>query len=137
METILDSSGSVLAFVLRASAARPGYGIDFHTRPTGSLQLGTMRRPAGYVVPRHRHVPAKREIEDTREVLFIRSGRVAVTLWEGVGDVCVADVFLEGGDVILLRKGWHGLEMLEDTEIVEVKQGPYRGADEDKTHDPS
>lgn len=135
METILDSSGSVLAFVLRASQSRPGYGIDFHTRPTGSLQLGTMRRPAGYVVPRHRHVPAKREIEDTREVLFIRSGHLEVSLWDESG-AWVQSVFLNGGDVILLRKGWHSLEMLTDTEIVEVKQGPYRGAEEDKTHDP-
>jgi hypothetical protein len=36
------------------------------------------------------------------------------------------------GDVILLAGGGHGFEMLEETEIIEVKQGPYDG-DKDKT----
>ena len=36
------------------------------------------------------------------------------------------------GDVILLAFGGHGFEMLESSEIIEVKQGPYAG-DADKT----
>jgi hypothetical protein len=36
------------------------------------------------------------------------------------------------GDVILLAYGGHGFEMLEPTEMIEVKQGPYAG-DNDKT----
>ncbi|MBX3590979.1 MAG: hypothetical protein KF755_08730 [Burkholderiaceae bacterium] len=39
---------------------------------------------------------------------------------------------LSAGDVVLLAFGGHGFEMLESTEIVEVKQGPYVG-DADKT----
>jgi hypothetical protein len=34
-------------------------------------------------------------------------------------------VMLTAGDTILLAAGGHGFEMLEDTEIIEVKQGPY------------
>ena len=34
---------------------------------------------------------------------------------------------LEGGDVILLASGGHGFEILEETEMIEVKQGPYAG----------
>ena len=39
---------------------------------------------------------------------------------------------LKKGDIILLAKGGHGFEMLEKSEILEIKQGPYAG-DEDKT----
>jgi hypothetical protein len=39
---------------------------------------------------------------------------------------------LEAGDIILLAFGGHGFEMIEPTEIIEVKQGPYAG-DMDKT----
>jgi len=39
---------------------------------------------------------------------------------------------LNKGDVILLVNGGHGFEMLEKTEMIEVKQGPYVG-DKDKT----
>ncbi len=39
---------------------------------------------------------------------------------------------LKAGDVILLIKGGHGFEVLEELEMIEVKQGPYAG-DQDKT----
>ena len=34
---------------------------------------------------------------------------------------------LKQGDVILLAFGGHGFEMLEASEIIEVKQGPFAG----------
>ena len=37
---------------------------------------------------------------------------------------------LKSGDVILLVSGGHDFEMLEDTEMIEVKQGPYAGEDD-------
>lgn len=36
------------------------------------------------------------------------------------------------GDVILLSTGGHGFEVIEEIEMIEVKQGPYAG-EEDKT----
>ncbi|MBT3068364.1 hypothetical protein KKO72_16265 [Rhodoferax sp. U11-2br] len=39
---------------------------------------------------------------------------------------------LRAGDIILLAFGGHGFEILEEAEIVEVKQGPYCG-EQDKT----
>ena len=39
---------------------------------------------------------------------------------------------LAAGDVVLLAGGGHGFEVLEEIEMIEVKQGPYAG-DKDKT----
>jgi len=39
---------------------------------------------------------------------------------------------LEAGDVILLATGGHGFEVLDEVEMIEVKQGPFAG-DLDKT----
>ena len=39
---------------------------------------------------------------------------------------------LKKGDVILLINGGHGFEMLEKTEMIEIKQGPYAN-NKDKT----
>ena len=39
---------------------------------------------------------------------------------------------LVAGDVILLVTGGHGFEVLEELEMIEVKQGPFVG-DHDKT----
>ena len=44
----------------------------------------------------------------------------------------ILKVVSEAGDVVLLAFGGHGFEMLEPTEIIEVKQGPYAG-EHDKT----
>ncbi len=46
--------------------------------------------------------------------------------------VYLESTVLDAGDVILLAYGGHGFEMLEPTEIIEVKQGPYAG-DGDKS----
>jgi hypothetical protein len=106
-------------------------GIEFFTPGSYSQQLGYMNRPAGYVIPPHVHNPVLREVQYTKEVLLIRSGRVRVDFYSDTQEYLMSTV-LQAGDVILLAFGGHGFEMLEPTEIIEVKQGPYCG-DQDKT----
>jgi mannose-6-phosphate isomerase-like protein (cupin superfamily) len=106
-------------------------GIKFFTPDTYSQQIGYMNRPTGYVIPPHVHNPVSREVLFTKEVLFIRSGRVRVDFYDEEKNYIESHI-LEAGDVILLAYGGHGFEMLEDCEIIEVKQGPYAG-DRDKT----
>jgi mannose-6-phosphate isomerase-like protein (cupin superfamily) len=90
-----------------------------------------MTRPQGYVIPPHVHNAVERSVHYTKEVLFIRSGRVRVDFYDD-GQNYLESRILGAGDVILLAFGGHGFEMLEPTEMVEVKQGPYAG-DADKT----
>ena len=118
-----------LALIVRRSF-RPE-GISFLTPSAYSQQLGYMNRPAGHVIPPHVHNPVAREVHFTKEVLFIRSGRLRVDFYSDNQEYLESTV-LEAGDVILLAFGGHGFEMLEPTEIIEVKQGPYAG-DQDKT----
>jgi len=44
----------------------------------------------------------------------------------------VGSAILNSGDTILLLRGGHGFNILEDSKIIEVKQGPYYGVEEDK-----
>jgi mannose-6-phosphate isomerase-like protein (cupin superfamily) len=118
-----------LALILRHSYRAEG--ITFLTANDYSQQLGYMNRAAGYVIPPHVHNPVAREVRYTKEVLFIRSGRVRVDFYTDAQEYIESTV-LEAGDVILLAYGGHGFKMLEPTEIIEVKQGPYVG-DQDKT----
>ena len=121
--------GRMLALILRA-----GYraeGIRFFTPDGFSQQLGYMNRPQGYVIPPHVHNPVARSVEYTKEVLFIRSGKVRVDFYDDAQRYLESRI-LDAGDVILLAFGGHGFEMLEPTEMIEVKQGPYAG-DSDKT----
>jgi mannose-6-phosphate isomerase-like protein (cupin superfamily) len=118
-----------LALILRRDFRRDG--IEFITADDDSLQLGYMNRPQGYVVQPHVHNPVARAVSYTKEVLFIKSGRVRVDFYSQQQQYLESRV-LYGGDVVLLSYGGHGFEMLEPTEIIEVKQGPYVG-DQDKT----
>lgn len=121
--------GKELALILRRGFHAEG--ITFLTAGDRSQQLGYMNRPAGYVIPPHVHNPVAREVFYTKEVLFVRSGRVRVDFYTEQQHYLESAV-LESGDVILLACGGHGFEMLEATEMIEVKQGPYVG-EKDKT----
>jgi len=121
--------GRLLALILRASFRADG--IRFFTPDDFSQQLGYMNRPRGYVIPPHVHNPVERSVHYTKEVLFIRSGKVRVDFYDDAQNYLESRV-LGPGDVILLAYGGHGFEMLEPTEMIEVKQGPYAG-ESDKT----
>jgi mannose-6-phosphate isomerase-like protein (cupin superfamily) len=118
-----------LAVLLRADYRREG--IQFFTPDDFSQQLGYMNRPQGYVIPPHVHNPVAREVHYTKEVLFIKSGRVRVDFYDDDQRYLESRI-LRQGDVLLLAYGGHGFEMLEPTEMIEVKQGPYAG-EADKT----
>jgi hypothetical protein len=118
-----------LALIIRRDFRKDG--IEFFTPNSYSQQIGYMNRPIGYVIPPHVHNPVIREVQYTKEVLLIKTGRIRVDFYSENQEYLESTI-LEAGDVILLAYGGHGFEMLEDSEIIEVKQGPYAG-DQDKT----
>jgi hypothetical protein len=126
---LIDHQGKTLAIVIRAGHNKDG--IEFLTPPAFSQQLAYMRRPQGYVIDPHVHNRVVREVQYTHEVLFIRRGRLRVDFYSDARQYVESRLLLPG-DVILLAGGGHGFEMLEETVIIEVKQGPYDG-EKDKT----
>lgn len=121
-----------LAVILRADYRAEG--IQFFTPNDFSQQLGYMNRPQGYVIPPHVHNPVAREVQFTKEVLIIKSGKVRVDFYDDDQNYLESRL-LNQGDIVLLAFGGHGFEMLEASEIIEVKQGPYAG-EADKTRFP-
>lgn len=118
-----------IAFIIRSNYE--GEGIKFFTPDDFSQQLAYMNRPEGYKIDPHVHNKVQREVFHTQEVLFIKKGKVKIDFYDN--DQKYVDTRTLGtGDVILLASGGHGFEMLEQTEIIEVKQGPYVG-EQDKT----
>lgn len=123
------TNGRALAIILRTAYKEEG--IKFFTSNDSSQQLAYMNRPSGYMIEPHIHNPVLREVEFTKEVLFIKSGKVRVDFYDEE-QAYMESRILEQGDVVLLEFGGHGFEMIEDSEIIEVKQGPYAG-EADKT----
>jgi mannose-6-phosphate isomerase-like protein (cupin superfamily) len=121
--------GRTIALILRSGFRAEG--ITFFTPDNFSQQLGYMNRPLGYVIPPHVHNPVAREVHFTKEVLFVKSGKVRVDFYDD-DQTYLESRILHPGDFLLLAYGGHGFEMLEPTEMIEVKQGPYAG-EADKT----
>lgn len=106
-------------------------GITFCTPSEFSQQLAYMNHPAGKSIQPHVHNQVSREVFFTQEVLVIKSGKLRVDLYDDSRQYLESKI-LTSGDVILLASGGHGFEILEPTEMIEVKQGPYLG-EQDKT----
>jgi mannose-6-phosphate isomerase-like protein (cupin superfamily) len=119
----------LIALIIRTQFQKDG--IEFFTPDDFSQQLAYMKRGKGYKIPPHVHNFVPREVQFTQEVLFIKSGKVRVDFYDGEQNYLESHI-LNPGDVILLAHGGHGFVMLEESEIIEVKQGPYAG-DKDKT----
>ena len=126
-EIVID--GQLCAILLTAAYDEPG--IRFFTQDDYSQQLASMSYPAGKVIPAHTHNPVRREVFYTQEALFIRKGKVRVDFYSQQREYRKSRM-LGRGDVILLIAGGHGFEVIEELNMVEVKQGPYAG-EMDKT----
>ena len=124
----IKHDGQLLAIIIPADHREAG--VHFFTPPEFSQQLAYMRHPAGHVIDAHTHEPVSREVHLTQEALFIRRGRLRVDFYTSETEYLESRI-LTAGDVILLASGGHGFKVLEEVEMVEVKQGPYAG-DADK-----
>jgi mannose-6-phosphate isomerase-like protein (cupin superfamily) len=129
----IESDSCLIALIIRVGYH--GDGIEFFTPGDFSQQLAYMNRPAGYHVKPHVHKPVTRQVHYTQEALFIRSGKVKVDFYAN-DQVYLESRVLNAGDVILLASGGHGFTMLEPTEMIEVKQGPFVGDDDKKRFKP-
>lgn len=125
----IEHNGNLLALIVRSGFHEAG--IHFFTPSGLSQQLAYMRHVRGKKIAPHRHNPVRREVHFTQEVLFIKAGSLRVDFYDD-GESYLESRLLNAGDVILLASGAHGFEVLEEVEMIEVKQGPYAG-DADKT----
>jgi mannose-6-phosphate isomerase-like protein (cupin superfamily) len=101
-------------------------GIEFFTPDNFSQQLASISRPKGYKIQAHLHKPVPRNVKYTQETLFIKKGKVKINFYDE-NKQYLNTRELKSGDVILLVSGGHDFTMMEDTEMIEVKQGPYAG----------
>lgn len=127
---IIKENDEIFAIIIRKDFSIEG--LQFFTPPNFSQQLAYMHHKKGKKIKPHSHNPVVREIRFTQEVLIIKRGRLKVDLYRDDRTFHSTHI-LDAGDVILLAGGGHGFEVIEDIEMIEVKQGPYSG-DLDKTH---
>lgn len=101
----------------------------FYTPSAFNLQVGKVVYGANTEIPRHTHRPVTRTVTGTSEVIFVHRGKAILDIYDDDRQL-VASRELGQGDVVALVSGGHGFRLLEDTILIEVKQGPYSGLQE-------
>lgn len=127
-------SGGLLAIVVR-DAFRGGQ-YNFLTPDDFPMQLGVNFYAPGQRIQPHVHVETRREVTEQQELLFLKRGRAVLHLYTPER-VLAHDVELGSGDCVLLASGGHGLDILEEAQLIEAKQGPYLGVGEKIKFDPA
>lgn len=117
-------NNKILGIIIRNKFDKDG--VTFCTPDDFSQQLAYMKHPVGKVIQPHVHNPVKREVFFTKEVLFLKKGKLRVDFYDD-NQIYIESHILKTGDTILLAAGGHGFEVLEEIEMIEVKQGPYAG----------
>jgi len=126
----IEYGDTTFALILRYN--HESEGVTFVTSPDNPLQLGILKHCEGHKIKPHIHRNISHTISGTQEILHIEYGKVKATFYEAEGKE-LGSTILNHGDTILLLSGAHGFEILKDTKIIEVKQGPYYGVEDDKT----
>lgn len=120
----IKKKGKLLAMIVRNDYECSG--VEFITPDMYSQQVAYMHHPSGKTIDAHIHNLVHRNVVLTQEVLFIKKGILRVDFYDEYQDY-LESRNLYAGDFILLVSGGHGFEIIEDVEMIEVKQGPYAG----------
>ena len=121
---------SILAIIIRNTDWEEG--LNFVSSDEDYQQVGIWGYNKGKKLAPHIHLFKPREVLHTQEVVFVKDGRIRADIYTENEDF-LKSVELGKGDAIILLNGGHGYEILEDhTKVLEVKNGPYIGADEDR-----
>ena len=129
IETI-EYNNERLAYIIRKNIKVDGK--EFFGSSDDFLQIGYMNLKKGEILKPHIHKPQNKIITENQEVLYIISGKMKVTFYNNSPQK-ICESILTDGDLIVLLTGGHGFKFLEGTRMIEVKQGPYTGRDNDKT----
>ncbi|MDC0417429.1 WbuC family cupin fold metalloprotein [Candidatus Pelagibacter sp.] len=105
-------------------------GINFFTSKFDNFQVGLMVHPKNHIIKPHFHLNKKKTIKHMSELLILFSGKLKVFFYNK-NKSRARSVTLNKKDMVLLMSGGHGFKVIENVEMLEVKQGPFFG-DNDK-----
>ena len=126
---IKSKDGKIIAIVVRKDFKKEG--VNFISDPDFPLQLGISNYKKSEEIKAHFHIENEIKINKIQEIVYIKKGKTLVNLYNKEG-FNFKSIELTSGDIIFFVEGGHGFKMIEETDIIEVKQGPYFGRDKDK-----
>ena len=124
-------NGELLAIVIRDKFDNAG--LNFFTENEHSFQLAMHNVGKGKRYRAHFSLPFEiLKNLNPNKIYLIKKGKAGVDFYDKSSNK-VGYLTLDKGDMILFVSGGHGCDILEEgTSMIEIKQGPYRGAEIEK-----
>ena len=127
-----DGGEGLIAIVVHREGGYFRPGVEFVTETRHPMQVATMKRREGEVVTPHVHKTNSRKLYSVSETLVVVRGSMDVSLYTYNGGKFLRTVTVGEGSAIVLLGGGHSIRFREETEMYEIKQGPYFGREYDK-----
>ncbi len=89
------------------------------------LQLLTLKHVKGARIQPHTHQPIERVTTYLQECLVVIKGSLQIVLY-GTETVPVKEVTVNAGEAFIFISGGHSVTFLEDAEVFEIKNGPFK-----------
>ncbi len=99
-------------------------GVTSLTDPSEPLQLVIHKRSTGEYTKAHAHTPKRRVTENLQECLVVIKGKIKIDFYTP-DKKYFKSISVSSGEVIILMSGGHGVHILKDSEIIEIKNGPF------------
>lgn len=107
-------------------------GLNFFSDNSEFIQVGSWVYPAEKELQAHRHNHVDKIAGWTQEVLYVKKGKIRADIYNS-SEFKVSEIIVSEGDALILLAGCHGYMILEDnTQVLEIKNGPYLGAEVDR-----
>ena len=107
-------------------------GLNFVTSNEKSLQVGIWNYKKGKNLEPHFHNTYDRNADITSESVFVVKGTILIKVYTKKLEL-ILEKTLQAGEMIIQFYGVHEYIMLEDSIVVETKNGPYSGPEKDRT----
>jgi hypothetical protein len=106
-------------------------GLNFYSNNDEYIQVGTWNYNQK-ILAAHNHNLFDRSINRTQEVIIPISGRIMAKIFNEE-DKYLSSFEVLPGQILILLNGGHEFEILESgTKVIEIKNGPYAGAERDR-----
>jgi hypothetical protein len=127
---IIEAGGLIIAKIIKNSDWPAN--LQFYSEDKDFLQVATWNYNSGKHLKAHGHKICERVSDRTNEVIYIKSGKIKAYFYNE-NDKLVKEEELSAGDIIVIYSGGHAYDILEDnTQVLEIKNGPYPGLEADK-----
>lgn len=95
------------------------------TNPEEPVGILTFKHSKGSHFQAHIHRPMTRKTAKLEECFIVQKGKIRIKLY-GTNHKFIKTIFLTAGQAFLTVNGGHEISVIEDCEMYEIKNGPYK-----------